>query len=97
MHIQNQGIYILKQLRIFQIKINFNINENEEENSEIYSEEDVPLKVSQLKTEKGNYIVNNGINKNKEKNNYDEEKENECEIDNETRTNSEARDTYNLR
>ena len=77
--------------------INFNINENEEENSEIYSEEDVPLKVSQLKTEKGNYIVNNGINKNKEKNNYDEEKENECEIDNETRTNSEARDTYNLK
>ena len=61
--------------------INFNINENEEENSEIYSEEDVPLKVSQLKTEKGNYIVNNGINKNKEKNNYDEEKENECYLE----------------
>ena len=76
--------------------INFNINENEEKenNSEIYSDEDVPLKVSQLKTEKGNYIINNSNNRNKEKNNYDEEKENDNEIDNETRTNSEVRDTF---
>ena len=52
--------------------INFNINENEEKenNSEIYSDEDVPLKVSQLKTEKGNYIINNSNNRNK-KNKYD--------------------------
>ena len=39
--------------------INFNINENEEneendENDELHSEEDIPLKVCQLKTEKGN-------------------------------------------
>lgn len=76
--------------------INFNINENEEKenNSEIYSDEDVPLKVSQLKTEKGNYLINNSNNRNKEKNNYDEEKENDNEIDNETRTNSEVRDTF---
>ena len=76
--------------------INFNINENEEkeDNSEIISNEDVPLKVSQLKTEKGNYIINNSNNRNKEKNNYDEEKENDNEIDNETRTNSEVRDTF---
>ena len=76
--------------------INFNINENDEneENNELNSDDDVPLKVSQLKTEKGNYIVNNAIKKNLEKNNYDEEKENEGEIDNETRTNSEVRDTY---
>ena len=75
--------------------INFNINENEEKenNSEIYSDEDVPLKVSQLKTEKGNYIINNSNNRNKE-NNYDEEKENDNEIENETRTNSEVRDTF---
>ena len=76
--------------------INFNINENEEndEIGELYSDEDVPLKVSQLKSEKANYFVNNAINRNKEKINYDEEKENEFEIDNETRTNSEVRDTY---
>ena len=76
--------------------INFNINENEEkeDNSEIISNEDVPLKVSQLKTEKGNYIINNSNNRNKEKNNYDEEKENDNEIENETRTNSEVRDTF---
>ena len=76
--------------------INFNINENEEndEIGELYSDEDVPLKVSQLKSEKANYFVNNAINRNKEKINYDEEKENEFEIDNETRTNSELRDTY---
>ena len=75
--------------------INFNINENEEkeDNSEIISNEDVPLKVSQLKTEKGNYIINNSNNRNKE-NNYDEEKENDNEIENETRTNSEVRDTF---
>ena len=75
--------------------INFNINENEEKenNSEIYSDEDVPLKASQLKTEKGNYIINNSNNRNKE-NNYDEEKENDNEIENETRTNSEVRDTF---
>ena len=76
--------------------INFNINENEEkeDNSEIYSDEDVPLKVSQLKTEKGNYINNSSNNRNKERNNYDVEKENDNEIDNETRTNSEVRDTF---
>ena len=76
--------------------INFNINENEEndEIGELYSDEDVPLKVSQLKSEKANYFVNNAINRNKEKINYDEEKENEFEINNETRTNSEVRDTY---
>ena len=76
--------------------INYNINENDEneENNELNSDDDVPLKVSQLKTEKGNYIVNNAIKKNLDKNNYDEEKENEGEIDNETRTNSELRDTY---
>ena len=76
--------------------INFNINENEEndEIGELYSDEDVPLKVSQLKSEKANYFVNNAINRNKEKINYDEEKENEFEIDNETRTNSEVRDIY---
>ena len=76
--------------------INFNINENEEkeDNSEIYSDEDVPLKVSQLKTEKGNYIINSSNNRNKERNNYDVEKENDNEIDNETRTNSEVRDTF---
>ena len=80
-----------------QIKnINFNINENEEngENDEIYSEEDVPLKVSQLKTEKGNYIINSAANRNKEKNNYDEEKENDFEIENETRTNSEVKEPH---
>ena len=76
--------------------INFNINENEEnnENSEIYSEEDVPLKVSQLKTEKGNYIINSAANRNKEKNNYDGEKENDFEIENETRTNSEVKEPH---
>ena len=54
---------------------NFNINNNENENeNEIYEEcsnEDAPLKVSQLKTEKRN----NKIIKNKDNN--DEEKENE--------------------
>ena len=76
--------------------INFNINENEEnnENNEIYSEEDVPLKVSQLKTEKGNYIINSAANRNNEKNNYDEEKENDLEIENETRTNSEVKEPH---
>jgi hypothetical protein len=76
--------------------INFNINENEEngENDEIYSEEDVPLKVSQLKTEKGNYIINSAANRNKERNNYDEEKENDFEIENETRTNSEVKEPH---
>ena len=76
--------------------INFNINEKEEnnENGEIYSEEDVPLKVSQLKTEKGNYIINSAANRNKEKNNYDEEKDNDFEIENETRTNSEVKEPH---
>ena len=76
--------------------INFNINENEEnnENEEIYSEEDVPLKVSQLKTEKGNYITSNSNRRINEKNIYDEEKEAEFEIENETRTNSEVREPY---
>ena len=76
--------------------INFNINENEEnnENEEIYSEEDVPLKVSQLKTEKGNYITSNSNRRINEKNIYDEEKETEFEIENETRTNSEVREPY---
>ena len=80
-----------------QIKnINFNINENEEnnENGEIYSEEDVPLKVSQLKSEKGNYIINSAANRNKEKNDYDEEKEIDFEIENETRTNSEVKEPH---
>ncbi len=76
--------------------INFNINENEEnnENGEIYSEEDVPLKVSQLKSEKGNYIINSAANRNKEKNDYDEEKEIDFEIENETRTNSEVKEPH---
>ena len=76
--------------------INFNINENEEnnENGGIYSEEDVPLKVSQLKSEKGNYIINSAANRNKEKNDYDEEKEIDFEIENETRTNSEVKEPH---
>ena len=76
--------------------INFNINENEEnnENGEIYSEEDVPLKVSQLKSEKSNYIINSAANRNKEKNDYDEEKDNDFEIENETRTNSEVKEPH---
>ena len=76
--------------------INFNINENEENNEigELSSDEDVPLKVSQLKSEKGNYIINSAKIRNKEKINYDEEKENEFEMDNETRTNSEVKEAY---
>jgi len=77
--------------------INFNINENEENNEsdEINSERDIPLKVSQLNTEKGNYIIKSAKNIIKENNNYDEEKDNEFEIENETRTNSEVKDPYN--
>ena len=39
--------------------INLNINENEKNNKsdEINSEREIPLKVSQLNTEKGNYII----------------------------------------
>ena len=77
--------------------INFNINENKENNEseEVNSDRDIPLKVSQLNTEKGNYIVKSAKNINIQKNNYDEEKENEFEIENETRTNSEVREPYN--
>ena len=77
--------------------INFNINENKENNEseEVNSDRDIPLKVSQLNIEKGNYIVKSAKNINIQKNNYDEEKENEFEIENETRTNSEVREPYN--
>lgn len=60
---------------------NFNLNNNEneienenEENEETNSNDDAPLKVSQLKTEKRNYNPNKIISN--EKNNFDEEKEN---------------------
>ena len=77
--------------------INFNINENEEndENNELVSDEDVPLKVSQLKTEKKNYNINSANNRNRELNKNEEDKDNENENDNEVRTNSEVRNTYN--
>ena len=77
--------------------INFNINENEEndENNELVSDEDVPLKVSQLKTEKKNYNINSANNRNREMNKNEEDKDNENENDNEVRTNSEVRNTYN--
>ena len=59
------------------------------------SDEDVPLKVSQLKTEKKNYNINSANNRNREMNKNEEDKDNENENDNEVRTNSEVRNTYN--
>ena len=80
--------------------INFNLNSNEnmqkkeneenEEEEEASSNDDAPLKVSQLKTEKRNYNIDKIIQNSKK--NFDEEKENDK--DNEDKTNSLVGDTF---
>ena len=65
-------------------------NEENEEEEEASNNEDAPLKVSQLKTEKRNYNFDKLL-KNK-KDNYDEEKDNGNE--NDTKINSVVGDTY---
>jgi hypothetical protein len=73
------------------IDFNYNNNNDNEENEEEIEEssnEDAPLKVSQLKTEKRNFNYNKVINN---EDNYDEEKVNENE--NEIMPNSETSET----
>ena len=67
-----------------------NENEENEEELEISSNDDAPLKVSQLKTEKRNFNFNKIIHN---KDNNDEEKDNENETEN--KANSETGDTLN--